>query len=337
MSRTVRAARILRPGGPEVLDVLAVPEPEPGPGEVLVRVAYAGLNFLDLYHRTGLYPPGPYPAPIGREGSGAVEATGPGVEGLEPGARVAFLDVPGAYAEKVVARAERLLSVPEKLDLATAAAIPIQFLTAGVLVRTIGRVGPGMTVLVHSAGSGVGRLCCQLASTLGARVLGTCSTQEKLQRAREAGCARAVVRSEESFAEVVLAETEGRGCDLVLDSIGRETFRDSVRATRVRGTLVLYGQSSGTVEPFSPRAVLGSRTLVTASLFDYVADPAELRERWQAALEDLQRGRLSLEIDRVLALAEAAAAHARLEDPARSGKLLLRVGPPADSPSHRAG
>ncbi len=325
------AVRIARLGGPEALELLDLPLPNPGPGEVRVRVGYAGLNYVDIYHRTGLYPPGSLPAPIGREGSGRVEACGPGVHSWKEGDRVAFLDVPGAYAEAVVVRADRLLAVPPELDLAMAAALPLQALTAGMLVRTIGQVQAGTVLLVHSAASGVGRMVVELARAYNARILGTCSSEAKAERARVAGCDRPIVTSEESFAEVVLRDTGGRGADVVYDAVGQATFRDSVRATRIRGTLVLYGQSSGPVEPFSPRAVLGSRTLVTASIFDYVTDSRELQARWEQALDDLQSRRLSAEVDSVFPLDQAVLAHERLQSRERTGKVLLAVHPELES------
>jgi NADPH2:quinone reductase len=319
----MRAIRAHAAGGPEVLRLDELAPRAPGPGEARVRVAFAGVNFLDVYHRTGLYDPGPRPAPIGREGAGIVTATGDGTSGVAVGDRVAFVDARGAYADEVVLAADRLLPVPAALADDLAAALPLQGMTADYLVRTIGRVAPGDTVLVHAAAGGVGRLAVAMAKGAGAVVLGTCSTPAKAAIARAAGCDRAIVYTEVDFAAAALEATGGRGCDLVLDGVGRDTFRGSVAATRVRGTLVLYGQSSGTIEPFSPRTVLGSRTLVTATLYDYVRDRAELVERWRRVADDVARGTIGLAIDAVFPLARAADAHRRLESRASSGKLLL--------------
>lgn len=319
----MKAIRVHAAGGPEALVLDELSAERPGPGQALVRLARAGVNFIDVYHRSGLYDPGPLPARLGREGAGVVAAVGPGVKGIAVGDRVAFTDGRGAYAEQIVLDADRLLPVPDELDDDRAAALPLQGMTADYLVRDIGRVAPGDRVLVHAAAGGVGRLAVQMAKAAGATVFGTCSTRAKAEVAVAAGCDHPILYTEVDFAEAVLAVTGGRGCDLVLDGVGRATFEGSVRATRVRGTLVLYGQSSGLVEAFSPRPVLGSRTLVTALLFDYVRGRAELAERWQRVAAEVAAGRLALAIDRVLPLAAAAEAHRLLESRATTGKLLL--------------
>ena len=321
----MRAIRFHSAGGPEVLRLDELPAPAPGAGEVRVALAFAGVNFIDTYLRSGLYPPGPLPAVAGKEGAGTIDAVGAGVEGLRVGDQVAFFDAAGSYAERVAIPAARALPVPPGLGLDLAAALPLQGMTADYLVRTIGRVGAGDAVLVHAAAGGVGRLAVQLAKALGALVLGTCSTDAKATVAREAGCDHVVRYDRTDFAEEVLHLTGGRGCDLVLDGVGRATFAASVRATRVRGTLVVYGQSSGMIEPFSPRPVLGSRTLVSATLFDYARDPEELAQRWARVCADVDRGRLRPLIGTVLPLAEAGEAHRRLEGRATSGKVLLAV------------
>ncbi|MBP1643824.1 MAG: NADPH:quinone reductase [Acidobacteria bacterium] len=285
----MRAIRFHSAGGPEVLRLDELPAPAPGAGEVRVALAFAGVNFIDTYLRSGLYPPGPLPAVAGKEGAGTIDAVGAGVEGLRVGDQVAFFDAAGSYAERVAIPAARALPVPPGLGLDLAAALPLQGMTADYLVRTIGRVGAGDAVLVHAAAGGVGRLAVQLAKALGALVLGTCSTDAKAAVAREAGCDHVVRYDRTDFAEEVLHLTGGRGCDLVLDGVGRATFAASVRATRVRGTLVVYGQSSGMIEPFSPRPVLGSRTLVSATLFDYARDPEELAQRWTPARGRVRR------------------------------------------------
>ena len=321
----MRAVRFHSTGGPEVLTVDEIDSPEPGPGEARVAVRFAGVNFLDIYLRSGLYSPGPLPAIAGKEGMGVVDALGPGVTGLAFGDRVAFFEAPGGYAAKVVLPADRLLPLPRSISDEAGAALPLQGMTADYLVRTIAAAGPGKTILVHAAAGGVGRLAVQLSKVTGATVFGTCSTEAKAAIAREAGCDEVFLYTRVDFAEEALRATAGLGCDAVLDSVGRDTFAGSVKATRVRGTVVVYGQSSGMIEPFSPRAVLGSRTLVSATLFDYVREPAELAERWTRITNDLSTGRLRLAIDRVLPLAEAAEAHRLLASRATSGKLLLAI------------
>ena len=319
----MRAIRAHAAGGPEVLALDQLPSPQPGAGQALVRLAFAGVNFIDVYFRSGLYDPGPRPVVLGREGAGVVTAVGAGVTEVAVGDRVAFTDAAGAYAEEILVRVDRLLPVPAALPDEQAAALPLQGMTADYLVRTIGRVVPGDRVLVHAAAGGVGRLARQIATEEGATLFGTGSTPAKAAIARAAGCDHPILYTEVDFAEAVLAATGGRGCDLVLDGVGRDTFAGSVRATRVRGTLVVYGQSSGMIAPVSPRPALGSRTLVSATLFDYVRERAELLERWRRVVADVLEGILTLAIDRVLPLAEAATAHRLLESRATSGKLLL--------------
>jgi NADPH2:quinone reductase len=321
----MRAIRIHSYGGPEVLSFDEVAAPAPGPGEIRVAVAFAGVNFIDVYNRTGLYPLRQLPAIAGREGAGVVDAVGADVAHPQLGERVAFFEAPSGYAEQVVLPAARALPVPDALTTEVAAALSLQGITADYLVRTIGAVGAGDVVLVHAAAGGVGRLAVQLAKAAGATVIGTCSSEAKAERARRAGCDLVVRYGEGDFAGEVLRATGGRGADLVLDSVGRATFADSVRATRVRGTLVVFGQSSGMIEPFSPRPVLGSRTLVSATLADYVRDADELAARWSRVAAAACDGGLEVAIDSVLPLAEAAEAHRRLESRATSGKVLLAV------------
>jgi NADPH2:quinone reductase len=322
----MRAIRFHAPGGPEVLRLDEIAAPAPAPGEIRVAVEYAGVNFIDCYLRSGLYDPGPLPAGLGKEGAGVVDAVGDGVEGVAAGDRVAFCEARAAYADLVALPAARAVPVPAAMAWRTAAALPLQGMTADYLVRDIGNVRPGDVVLIHAAAGGVGRLATQLAKRAGAVVLGTCSTPAKAALARAAGCDEAILYTEVDFADAVLAATAGRGADLVLDSVGRATFAGSVRATRVRGTLVCFGQSSGLVEPFSPRPVLGSRTLVTATLFDYVRHREELLERWRRVAALAAAGELEVAVEAVLPLVEAADAHRRLEARATSGKLLLAVG-----------
>ena len=321
----MRAIRFHQTGGPEVLTLDELPLPEPGPGEVRIAVRFAGVNFLDIYLRSGLYNPGPLPAVGGKEGAGVVTAVGAGVASPRIGERVAFFDAAGSYAEAVILSAARALPLPDGLSFEQGAGLPLQGMTAHYLIHAIRPVQPGDCVLIHAAAGGVGLLATQLARRAGARVFGTCSTPEKAALARQAGCDEVILYTETNFADVVLAATEGKGATLVLDSVGQTTFLDSVRATCVRGTLVVFGQSSGPIEPFSPRAVLGSRSLVAATLFDYVRDLGELAESSAFVFGLAAKGELELRIDSTFPLAEAGDAHRRLASRATSGKVLLTV------------
>ena len=320
----MRAVRFHRTGGPEVLQVDELPVPEPGPGEVRVQVERAGLNFIDTYLRSGLYDPGPLPAVAGKEGAGRVERLGPGVQGIGEGDRVAFYDGRGSYAEWVVLPAERLLPLPDGLDLGLGAALPLQGMTAHYLTQTIRPLGKGDTILVHAAAGGVGHLAVQMARHAGATVFGTCGAAVKAERLRALGVDHVIRYDEEDFVERVLEGTAGRGVDLAIDGVGRATFRGTVRATRVRGHVVLFGQASGSVEPFRPREVLGSRTLTTATLFDYTRDREELVGRAEEVFGWAMEGKLEVWIDRILPLEEAGYAHRLLEGRQTLGKVLLR-------------
>jgi NADPH2:quinone reductase len=314
-----------------VLRLEEVPLPEPGRGQVRVRVAAAGVNFIDVYKRTGFYDGGPLPVVPGQEGAGVVDAVGPGVDGVGAGDRVCFWDAAGTYAEAVLVAAARAIPVPGEgaaglrpVDLHAAAALPLQGMTAHYLTHGIAPLAPGQVVLIHAAAGGVGLLAVQMAKIAGATVLGTCSTREKAERARAAGCDHVILYTETDFVAAVQAATGGRGADLVIDGVGRATFEGSVRAARVRGHVILFGQASGEPEPIRPRRLLGSRTLTTASLAEYARDRAEMLGRAAAVFRWYGEGRLDLHVDAVLPLADAAAAHRRLEARETTGKLLLQ-------------
>ena len=319
----MKAIRFHQHGGPEALRLDEVPSPDPGPGEVRVRVEVAGVNFIDVYLRTGYYPSGPLPAVAGKEGAGVIDAVGPDVDGFAAGDRVAFWDATGSYAEQVVLPADRAIPVPRDIDMRSAVALTLQGMTAHYLTQSIHPVGSGDRVLIHAAAGGVGLLAIQMAKLFGAEVFGTCSTEEKAERAHAAGADHVILYTETNFADEVLRHTDGAGVDLAIDGVGQGTFLDTVRATRVRGHVVLFGQASGEPEPIRPRQVLGSRTLTCASLVDYSRERLELLARAQAVYTWHRIGQLDVRIDRVLPLAEAAEAHRLLEGRATSGKLLL--------------
>jgi len=326
----MRAIRFHTKGGPEVLQLDEIPVPVPGAGEVRIALHFAGVNFIDTYFRSGLYDPGPLPARVGKEGAGVVTAVGEGVGdgmvGPRVGDRVAFWSASGSYADEVLLPAAQALPLPSALSFELGAALPLQGMTAHYLVHGIRPVVSGDTVLIHAAAGGVGLLACQLAKRAGARVFGTCSTQAKAALARAAGCDEVILYTETSFADAVLAATAGRGVDLTIDGVGQTTFLDSVRATRVRGTVIVFGQSSGMIAPFSPRPVLGSRTLVSAALFDYARTPEELALRSRFVFDLAASGDLDVRIDSRFPLAQSAEAHRRLESRATAGKLLIEIG-----------
>jgi len=318
----MKAIRYHTPGGPEVLRIDELPTPEPQAGEVRIALRAAGVNFIDVYLRNGLYPSA-LPAIAGKEGAGVVDAVGPGVDDVAAGDRVAFFDAQGSYAEAVVLRADRVIPLPSGVSFDDGAALPLQGMTAHYLTHTIHPLGPGDRVLIHAAAGGVGLLAVQMAKLAGAEVFGTCSTEDKAARARAAGADHVILYTETDFADEVVRLTRGRGVDLTLDGVGRTTFTGSVRATRMRGHLILFGQSSGVMDPIVPRQALGSRTLTSASLFDYAGTREELRERAGAVFAWAVDGRIRTTIDRVLPLAEAPEAHRLLESRGTIGKLLL--------------
>jgi NADPH:quinone reductase len=325
----VKAIRLHQHGGPEVLVLDEVELPRPGRGEVRVKIAAAGVNFIDVYHRTGYYPTGDLPTGIGREGAGYVDAVGDGVDGLAEGDRVAFADAAAAYAEQAVVPAARTIPLPESapgerpLDLHAAAALPLQGMTAHYLTHGIRPLGPGDTALVHAAAGGVGQLAVQMAKIAGATVFGTCSSEEKAERARQAGCDHVIRYDEVDFVEAVREATGGAGVDLAIDGVGRATFEKSVAATRVRGHVILFGQASGEPEPIRPRKLLGSRTLTSASLADWTREREELLERAGQVFAWYRERRLEVAVDRVLPLARAEEAHRLLEGRETAGKILL--------------
>jgi NADPH2:quinone reductase len=310
-------------GGPEVLRLEPTRPAEPGPGQALVAVAAAGVNFIDVYFRTGLYPR-PLPYVAGLEGAGVVEAVGEGVA-LRPGARVAWASAPGSYASQVVAPAAQLVPVPEGVALDVAAASMLQGMTAHYLVHGCRATRPGDVALVHAAAGGVGLLLIQMLAEAGATVIGTCSSEAKEKLAREAGAHDVVRYDRTEFAPEVRRLTDGRGCDVAYDSVGQATFEGSLRSLRPRGLLVLFGQSSGPVPPFDLGRLnaLGSLFVTRPSLAHYTADRAELELRAGAVLGAVAAGRLAVRIGARLPLAEAAEAHRALEGRRTTGKVLL--------------
>ena len=320
----MRAIRVHEYGGPEVLQLEEVTLPEPGGGEALVTVEAAGVNFIDVYHRTGLYP-GALPFTPGMEAAGVVEAVGPGVYEVEVGDRVAYAMERGSYAERAVVPAWKLVRLPEGLDAEAGAAAMLQGMTAHYLTRSTYPLAGGETALVHAAAGGVGLLLVQMAARIGATVIGTVSTEEKARLAREAGADAVILYTEGDFAEEALRLTDGRGVHVVYDSVGQATFDQSLACLRPRGLLALFGQSSGPVPPIDPSilATGGSRFLTRPGLAHDAADRGELLERAGDVLHWVATGELRLRIDRTYPLSEAAEAHRALEGRQTAGKVLL--------------
>ncbi len=321
----MKAIRVNRTGGPDVLHYEDCPRPDPGPGEVLVRTEAAGVNFIDVYRRTGQYPV-PLPFTIGQEGAGTVAAVGPGVRDVREGDRVAHTGILGSYAEYQVVPAARVVPVPEGVSSQQAAALILQGCTAHYLACSTYPLGPDDTCLVHAAAGGVGLLLCQIARLRGARVIGTVSTEEKATLAREAGATDVIRYTEEDFEAEVKRLTEGRGVHVVYDSVGRDTFEKGLNVLALRGMMVLYGQSSGAVPPFDPQILnrKGSLFLTRPTLIHYTHDRAALLTRAREVFNWVRNGQLTVRIWRDYPLEEAAQAHRDLESRKTTGKLILK-------------
>jgi NADPH:quinone reductase len=320
----MKLIRIEAFGGPEVLRLAEAADPSAGPGQIAVRVEAAGLNFIDVYQRTGLYP-NPLPFVPGQEGAGVVTAVGPGVTALHEGDRVVWTGILGSYAEQVLLPAERAVAVPPGLATATAAAVMLQGLTAHYLCTSTYPLKKGDTCLVHAAAGGVGLLLVQMAKRRGARVIGTVGTEAKAALAREAGADEVVLYEREDFLEAVKRLTGGRGVDVVYDSVGKSTAEKSLDCLVPRGMMVFFGNASGPVPPIDPLVLSrkGSLFLTRPILGHHIADRASLEARAADVLGDAAAGRLRVRIDRTWPLAEAAEAHRALEARQTSGKVLL--------------
>lgn len=320
----MKAVRIETHGGPEVLRVVELPTPKPGPGQVLVGIEAVGLNFIDTYQRSGLYQL-PLPAVLGQEGAGRVVSLGADVKTLKVGDRVAFAHVMGAYADSVVIAADRLVPVPDGVTSQVAAAVLLQGMTVQYLVTDTFGLKPGHTCLIHAAAGGVGLLLIQVAKLKGANVIGTVSTPEKAQLARGAGADHVINYVEEDFEPAVRQLTGGRGVQVVYDSVGKTTFAKSLNVLAPRGMLVTFGQSSGAVPPFDPLLLSqrGSLFLTRPVLGHYIATRDELLARADETLGWVADGRLKVRIDSEYPLAAVADAHRRLESRKSAGKILL--------------
>jgi NADPH2:quinone reductase len=327
----MRAVVAQRPGGPEVLELVDLPDPAPGPGEVVVRVAVAGVNFIDTYRRAGVYPMS-YPHVVGSEGAGEVVAVGPDVQAVRVGQRVSWSSSAGSYAELAVVKAAQAVVVPPGVDDETAAALAMQGITAHYLTASTVPLEPGDDVLLHAAAGGVGLLATQLATLRGARVIGTVGSAEKEALARAAGAAE-VIRYREladltrDLPPLVRGLTGGVGVRVAYDSVGKDTFEASLASIRPRGTLVLFGGSSGQVPPFDLQRLnaAGSLYVTRPSIGAYARTRDELEWRAGELFALVADGTLSVRIGARFPLAQAADAHRALESRVTTGKVLLQV------------
>lgn len=320
----MRAVRVSRLGGPEVLEWTEVADPTPTDGELLVAVEAAGVNFIDVYRRNGLYPV-PLPSIPGMELAGRVLAVGPGITGIAPGDRVAACDAQGTYAEQAIVPAARAVSVPDGVSSEQAAAVLLQGLTAHYLVNDTFALRAGQRCVVHAAAGGVGLLLVQLAHRAGAEVFATVGSPAKAQAARAAGADHVIVTSEQEWGAAIEAAAGPRPIDVVYDGTGRDTFARGLEVLRRRGLMVSFGNASGPVEPISPLQLggRGSLFLTRPILSDYVATTGELRDRAAAVFGAVTDGALQVAIGERLPLAQAAQAHRLLESRATSGKIIL--------------
>jgi NADPH2:quinone reductase len=322
----VRAIRIHKPGGAEALRLDEVEVGEPGPGQIRLRQTAVGLNFIDVYHRTGLYPIAQFPAVIGMEAAGVIEAVGPGVEGLKAGDRVAYGGGPlGAYAEARLIDAVKVVKLPAGIDERTAAAIMLKGMTAHYLLRRVYVVKPGDTILVHAAAGGVGLILCQWAKALGATVIGTVGSKEKAEQAKAHGCDHPILYREEDFAARVREITGGEGVPVVYDSVGKDTFFKSLDALRPFGVMALFGQSSGPLPPvdLAILAQKGSLYVTRPTLMTYVAKRPDLEWAARELFEVVGSGKVKVEINQTYPLVEATRAHRDLEARKTTGSTVL--------------
>jgi NADPH:quinone reductase len=320
----VKAVFVEQPGGPENLKYADLPTPQPGPGQALVKIAASGVNFIDIYFRTGLYKADP-PIVLGMEAAGVIEAIGPNVTDVKPGDRVAYAMSRGSHAEYAAVPGWQLVPIPDGVDFKTAAGVMLQGMTAHYLTHSTFALKPGDTCLIHAAAGGVGLLLVQIAKKLGATVFGTASTDEKAELAREAGADHVIVYTGTDFQPEVKRATNNRGVDVVYDSVGASTFMKSLDSLRPRGMMVTFGNASGPVPPIEPLLLSqkGSLFLTRPTLAQYAATREELLWRSGDLFRWLQDGSLKLHIDRTYKLSETADAQRALASRKTTGKLVL--------------
>jgi len=314
----MKAVFVEQPGGPENLKYADIPKPQPGAGQAVLKMAATGVNFIDVYFRTGLYP-APPPVVLGNEGAGTVDAVGPDVTNVRPGDRVAYAMTRGSYAEFALVPAWQLVKIPDSVDFQTAAAAMLQGMTAHYLTHSTYALKAGDSCLIHAAAGGVGLLLVQMAKMLGARVIGTVGTEDKAKQAKAAGADEVVIYTKDDFT------AKAKGMNVVYDSVGKSTFMQSLDCLRPRGLMVTYGNASGPVPDFAPLILTqkGSLFLTRPSLAHHTQTPEELAWRAGDVLNWIGQGKLKLHIHKVYPLADAAQAHRDLEGRRTTGKLLL--------------
>jgi NADPH2:quinone reductase len=320
------AIRIHKNGGPDVLQWDEVEVGEPGPGQVRIRQEAAGLNFIDVYHRSGLYKQH-LPFTPGVEGAGVVEAVGPEVTNVKQGDRVAYAGPIGGYAEERLIDADRVVKLPDDISCDQAAAMMLQGMTAQMLLRSVFPVHDGDMILVHAAAGGVGLIMCQWAAALGVTVIGTVGTEEKAELARAHGCAHPIVYSKQDFVAQVRAITAGEKLPVVYDSVGRDTFMKSLDCLKVRGLMVSFGNASGPPDPIPPNllAQKGSLYLTRPTLFHYIATRAQLEQSANELFDMVSSGKVKIEVKQRFPLKDAAEAHRELEARKTTGSTILTV------------
>jgi len=320
------AIRIHKTGGPEVLQWEEVEVGDPGPGQVRIHQEAAGLNFIDVYHRTGLYKQ-EMPFTPGVEGAGVIEAVGAEVRKLKKGDRVAYAGPLGGYAEDRLIDAEKVVKLPKSISTEQAAGMMLQGMTAQMLLRSVFPVHEGDIILVHAAAGGVGLIMCQWAAALGATVIGTVGTEEKAELARAHGCAHPIVYSKQDFVAEVKRITGGEKLPVVYDSVGRDTFMRSLDCLKVRGLMVSFGNASGPVEPFSPLVLSqkGSLYLTRPTLFHYIATHEQLEQSAGELFDMVSSGKVKIEVQQRFALKDGAEAHRQLEARKTTGSTILTI------------
>jgi len=319
----MKAIVVKQTGGPEVLEVVNLPVPEPKPNEAVVKIAASGVNFIDTYQREGRYHV-PLPFVLGQEGAGVVTSIGPEVKSVKPGDRVAWTSILGSYAEYAAVAGERLVQVPQGVSDQQAASVMLQGMTAHYLSHDTFPLKRGQTTLVHAAAGGVGLLLVQMAHNIGAHVIATVSTEEKAKLARQAGADEVILYTQVDFEAETKRLTGGKGLDVVYDSVGKTTFEKGLNVLRPRGMMVLFGGSSGPVPPLDPiRLAKGSLYLTRPTLVQYTVTTEELRARASAVFQMIAEGKLKLRIEHIYPLADAQRAHRELEGRKTTGKLSL--------------